>query len=502
MRMSSLFGTTLREAPAAAPSEGEALLARAGYLRQAGTSGTCWLPLGCRSLGRLTGLLRSEAAAAGGAEMILPAGEGMRALASLCRSEVRSWRMLPRLLLCVPDPAVLDCCLLDADDAALKRQCLSVLAMIRRVLGECGLPAADLGGAGGTRSIAHLAAGGDRLVLRCTACGSSAWREMARFPRPASPVEQALPLEKVPTPDCTTIEDLCRLLGVDRSRTAKAVFQVADEERFVFAVVRGDRDLGEEKLRLLLGAEVLRPASAKEIQAAGAVPGYASPIGLPSSTLVVVDEGLPASANLVAGANQEGFHLLNTNIPRDYRPTMIADIAMIPDGSVCAECGGSLETVSGFEIASFLGRTAGVYQDREGREAPLHLGRVRFHAGRALACAAALHRDAHGLCLPAAISPFDVHVVSLGGAGTEALAGAEGLARDLEAAGVAVLLDDREESACVKFADADLIGAPLRITASARSLKAGGFELKARTSEEKTVVPTDQAVARSRRQAR
>ena len=164
MRMSSLFGTTLREAPAAAPSEGEALLARAGYLRQAGTGGTSWLPLGHRALGRLTGLFRREVAAAGGAEIALPAPEGMQAMASLCRTEVRSWRMLPRLLLSAPGTEALDCYLLDADDAALQRQCLSVLALIRRVLGECELPVVDLGGAGGARSIAHLAPDGDRQI--------------------------------------------------------------------------------------------------------------------------------------------------------------------------------------------------------------------------------------------------------------------------------------------------------------------------------------------------
>jgi prolyl-tRNA synthetase len=307
----------------------------------------------------------------------------------------------------------------------------------------------------------------------------------------------------VATPGCTTIDDLCRFLGVERCRTAKAVFRVADEEMFVFAVVRGDRDLSEAKLLRTLGAGQLRPATAEEVRAAGAVPGYASPIGLPPDTLVVADEELPGLANLVAGANETGFHLLNTNIPRDYKPSIVADIAMLPEEADCARCGDHLAACRGIQVSTpwpggirGVTNAGAVSQDREGRSHPVRVAGIRFNTARVLEAVAGAWHDGAGLRMPPAVSPFDIHVVSLGGPATEAMVAAERLTAELEGAGVRVLFNDREESAGVKFADADLIGAPLRVTVSARALSAGGVELKRRDADERAILPLASALAR------
>jgi prolyl-tRNA synthetase len=218
-----------------------------------------------------------------------------------------------------------------------------------------------------------------------------------------------------------------------------------------------------------------------------------------------VDEELPGQRNLVAGANEEGFHLLNTNIPRDYRPSLVADIALLPDGASCAACGGELALTRGVELAvvarpgALRDENAGaVYQDREGREMTVRTAQLSFHPERILLCAAGSHRDDHGLCLAPAIAPWAAHVVCLGGQGTEALAEAERLHDELSAAGLEVLFDDREESPGVKFADADLIGAPVRITVSARALKTGGVEVKARATTERSIVPRTGVVEKVR----
>jgi prolyl-tRNA synthetase len=508
MRMSALFGTTLREAPADASSAAAALLARAGYLRGPGNGPATWLPLGRRALARLDALVQAGGEALGAQEIAVAEGvdEGA-ALGTLCRTEVRSWRHLPRLLT-VSRAVSRDYYFLDGDPAGLERTSAALNDSFLRVLQACGAAVVALDGSPGEMpTLAQMADDGDSVLVRCPGCGYVAQRDAARFARKtAGRREDPLPLSKVATPDCTTIDDLCRFLGLERGRTAKAVFRVADEERLVFAVVRGDRDLSEAKLGRTVGAARMRPATADEIRATGAVPGYASPIGLSPATLVVADEEVPGAANLAAGANEPGFHLLNTNIPRDYRPGIVADIAEIPEGAACARCGAVLSACRGICISSALlpgsrgvKRSGAAFQDRQGKGQPVHAAGVRFRLDRALEAIAASCRDDGGLRMPRVVSPFDVHVLSLGGSGTEAMLAAERLADELEEAGVRVLLDDREESPGVKFADADLIGVPLRVTLSARSLRAGGAEMKRRDAEERVVLPAADAAARIRR---
>jgi prolyl-tRNA synthetase len=350
---------------------------------------------------------------------------------------------------------------------------------------------------------------GDTEALVCPSCGYAATVEAARFKRVQPPREEPLPLQPVLTPDCPTIETLANYLHIPQSRTAKAVFLNAIrfkqedktlQKQLVFAIVRGDRAVNETRLKRLLEADELEPASEAEIRAIGAEPGYASPVGL-RRVKVIVDSEIPETPNLVAGANRPGYHLLNVNYGRDYQAGLIADIAAARPGDLCPNCGGALRSECGTLIADwmryqrdFTRRADCLYLDEQGEFEPLRLGRSRLELGRILACLADRHHDEHGLALPLSAAPFPLHIVVLNSKSGQPQAIAADLAQRLEEAGIDLLYDDREESAGVKFNDADLIGLPLRLTVSERSLQSGGIELKWRNQSERTLIPLVEAV--------
>ena len=378
------------------------------------------------------------------------------------------------------------------------------------IFNRCGVPAiavgSDVGMMGG--SLAHeymylTPVGEDTLVL-CRHCGYAANRQIARFAKSTPAPEELKPIEKVATPDCKSIEALANLLGMPKSKTAKAVFMIAGHEEaggareeFIFAVVRGDMEVNETKLSNAVKADWLRPATDEEIRATGATPGYASPIGLRSVT-VVVDDAVPASPNLVAGANEAGYHLLNTNLGRDYEATLIADLAAAGDGDACVNCGQPLYTSRGVEVGNifklgtrYSAAIGATFLAADGTQQPIVMGSYGIGSGRLLACVAEEHHDDKGLRWPITIAPYQVHLVALGETET-----ADRVYDALLQAGIEVLYDDRSESPGVKFADADLIGLPLRLTVAAKALKNGGIELKRRDRTEKEIVPEADLIAR------
>ncbi|MEP6775723.1 MAG: YbaK/EbsC family protein [Chloroflexota bacterium] len=313
------------------------------------------------------------------------------------------------------------------------------------------------------------------------------------------------------TPHTTTIEALAQFLEIEEARTAKAVFMVAtltegesDVERFVFATVRGDMEVNETKLANAVGAKALRPAREDEIRVVGAEPGYGSPVGV-HGAIVVVDDAVTTSPNLVAGANEEGYHLLNVNYGRDYRGDIVADIAAAQDGDACVECGEGLRLAGGVEVGNIfkLGTRYSeamgcTFLDNDGTSKPVVMGSYGIGVGRLLACVAEEHNDERGLRWPITVAPFEVELMSLGKAGesSEVQETADSLYEKLGKAGVDVLYDDREATPGVKFADADLIGVPLRVTVSRRSLERGGVELKRRDAAETVIVTVEDAVGR------
>ena len=562
MRMSHLFGQTLRDAPAEAEVTSHQLLLRAGFIRQLAAGIFSVLPLAQRSITKIENIMRHEMNAIGGQEITMPVihpaelwqetgrwfdiGSEMgrfkdknnrdmalamtheEVVADLVRKDIHSYRQLPRLiyhiqtkwrddprpragLIRVREFTMKDSYSLDRDWEGLDQQYRDHYQAYFNIFHRCGLKTiavkSDVGMMGGkmAHEFMYLTPIGEDTLMLCDQCGHSANQQISRFQKPAAAAEEALPTEKVATPDSKTIEDLAQFLHISQAKTAKAVFMMAtfaegDEEtqRFVFAVVRGDMELNETKLANAIKAKELRPATEDEIRAVGAVPGYASPVGL-KNVLVVVDDIIPDSPNLVAGANEEGYHLRHVNYQRDYQAEIVTDIAAAQDGDACPQCGGLLKAVRGVEVGNIfklgtrytdaLGCT---FLDSDGVEKPVIMGSYGIGSGRLLACVAEEHHDEHGLMWPITVAPYQVHLVLLAGKrnkDNETIEKADRLYEDLEMMGAEVLYDDRDESPGVKFNDADLLGLPIRLTVSTRSLEAGGVELKRRDSQERQIIP-------------
>ena len=562
MRMSQLFNQTLRDAPAEAEITSHQLLLRAGFIRQLSAGIFSYLPLGWRTLRKIESIIRDEMNAIGGQEISMPVvhpGElwketerwyeadealtrfedrGGRAMvlglsheeviADLIRKEIRSYRQLPVLLyqiqtkwrdearpraglIRVREFIMKDSYSLDRDEAGLDVQYRRHYQSYFNIYHRCGLPViavgADTGIMGG--NVAHefmyLTPIGEDTLLTCAACDYAANREIARFQKQLPPAEDLLQIEKVATPAATTIDALAKLLDIPASRTAKAVFMVAtfvengeQIERSVFAVVRGDMDLNEVKLLNALKVNTLRPATETEIRAMGAVPGYGSPVNA-HDCIIVVDDAIPDSPNLVAGANEEGYHLLNVNLERDYSADIVADIVSARAGDVCPACGGVLSAVRGVEVGNifkqgthFTEKLNATYIDQEDNPHLVVMGAYGIGLGRLLACVAEHCHDDNGIIWPVSIAPYHVHLVQLPGAEEVAAK----LYAELQNAGIEVLLDDRDSRAGVKFNDADLIGLPIRLTVGERSLESGGVEFKRRDQNSREIVSLDNVLIR------
>jgi prolyl-tRNA synthetase len=309
---------------------------------------------------------------------------------------------------------------------------------------------------------------GSAEVIHCSSCGYTSRKETAQFKKIPFSNETQLALEKVLTPECNAIESLANFLGISKEQTAKALMftRVADN-KFVFCVVRGDMQLSETKLKELVGD--FRLATSEEIAKSGAVAGFASPIGL-KDALIVVDDLVPQSPNLVAGANETNYHLKNTNVGRDYKAEIVADVVMANAGYLCPNCGSKLDLVN----AELL---------TDGNE---------YHFENILSALAETHHDDKGLTFPKFAAPFDVYLMHVPGKEMDTRAKAEGLYNTIQSACISVLFDDRDERAGVKFNDADLIGCPIRITVGEKNLKEGMVELKPRKEKDNRLILKEQ----------
>jgi len=406
-----------------------------------------------------------------------------------------------------------------ADIASLDEYYPLVYQAYFNIFGRAGLDViaveSDTGMMGGTMAHEFMAlteVGEDTLLL-CDQCGYKANRQVATFVKSASESqaeEAALPLEEVATPNVDTIAALADFLDVPESRTAKGLFLVAtieedgdEKEQFVFVVVRGDMELNETKLTNALKARQLRPAQAEEIRAIGAEPGYGSPVGIRTdNVLLVVDDLIPNSPNLVAGANRDGWHLRNVNCGRDYEPDLTVDVVAAADGHPCPSCQASMRAVRGVEVGNIFKLGTKYSQamdasflDEDGGSAPMVMGCYGIGSGRLIASAIEKNNDENGIVWPITIAPHQLYLVSLATRRTpEVTETAENIYSRLQKAGVEVLYDDRDERAGVKFNDADLLGVPLRLTIGARGVKNGVAELKLRNHEEIRELPLDDIV--------
>jgi prolyl-tRNA synthetase len=562
MRLSHLFFATLRDDPAEAEMPSHRLLVRAGYVRQLGAGIYSLLPLGFRVSKRVEQVIREELNAIGGQEMEMPVvhpaevwkesgryakigpelvrfkdrGERDMVLAMtheevvaiLLRDVVQSYRQLPMIvyhfqtkfrdeprarggLIRVREFVMKDSYSCDVDYAGLDASYEKHRVAYERIFERLGLDAiavrSDVGIMGGTGAHEFMVVndyGEDTLVL-CDNCDFADNQQIATVGKGDPAPEALLPMEEVETPDVTTIEALATFLDVPKSRTAKATFFVTGDDRFVVAIVRGDYDVNETKLvNLVKARKGLRPATVDEIRARGMEPGYGSPLGA-RDAIVVVDELVARSPNLVAGANRVGWHVMNVNVPRDYTPDHVAEITNAREGDPCPSCGSPVKLRKGIEVGNifklgtdFTEAFGSMYLGADGERHPIVMGSYGIGLGRNVACIVEAHHDDKGIAWPEEVAPYPAHLVAIGGnKDPKVVDAAERLYAIAEAAGVdrEILFDDRDESPGVKFTDAELLGMPWILTVSPRSLAAGGIEVTNRATGERSVRSIDEVTA-------
>jgi prolyl-tRNA synthetase len=557
MRLSELFFTTLRDDPGEAEMPSHRLLLRAGYLRQLGSGIYSLLPLGKRVSDRVEQVIREEQNAIGGQEMEMPvvhpaevwkesgryqkigpelvrfkdraerdmvlAMTHEEVVALLLRDIVQSYRQLPMMvyhfqtkfrdeprsrggLIRVREFVMKDAYSCDLDDAGLDVSYRRQYAAYEKIFQRLGLDAiavgADVGIMGGTGAHEFMVLseyGEDTLVL-CDNCGFADNQQIAIVGKPAPEPEALLPMEDVETPGTTTIETLANFLSIPKSKTAKAAFFMTGDDRFVVAIVRGDYDVNETKLvNTVKARRGLRPATIEEIKARGMEAGYGSPLGA-RDAVVVVDELVARSPNLVAGANRVGWHVKNVNVPRDYTPDHIAEITNAREGDPCPRCGSPVKLRKGIEVGNifklgtdFTNAFGSMYLGEDGERHPIVMGSYGIGLGRNVACIVEAHHDEKGIAWPDEVAPYAAHLVSIGaGRDPKVLETAERLHALAKDAGREILYDDRDESPGVKFTDAELLGMPWILTVSPRSLAAGGAELTRRATGERRTAPLDE----------
>jgi prolyl-tRNA synthetase len=562
MRLSQLFFTSLRDDPGEAEMASHRLLLRAGYVRQLGSGIYSLLPLGFRVNKRVEQVIREEQDRIGGQELEMPVvhpadiwrasgrydaigseltrfkdrnGRDMvlamtheEVVGLLLADVIKSYRQLPVMLyhfqtkwrdeprargglIRVREFVMKDAYSCDRDQAGLDVSYEAQKHAYERIFERLGLETvavgADVGIMGG--SLAHefmvLNPAGEDVLVLCEVCGYAANRQIARIPRPDPAPEAALPLEEVATPGTTTIASLAAFLDIATSRTAKAAFFVSGDGRLVTAIVRGDHEVNETKLSNAVAATTgIRPATVDEIKAAGMEPGYGSPIGA-RDTVVVVDELVARSPNLVAGANREGYHYRNVNVGRDFTPDVVAEITNAQEADPCPNCGSPVILRNGIEVGNifklgtkFTDAAGATYLGEDGREHPIIMGSYGIGIGRNVACIVEAHHDDKGIVWPEEVAPYAAHLVAIGANKEPRVTEvAERLHEVAQGAGHwrDILYDDREESPGVKFTDAELLGMPWILTVSPRSLAAGGVEVTNRATGDRSTRPIEEVEA-------
>jgi prolyl-tRNA synthetase len=549
MRASQLFLPTLREDPGDADAVSHKLLVRGAFIRQVSAGIWTFLPLGWRVHEKIVQIVREEMNAIGGQEMLMPvltpaelwqktgrygipevfkfsdrAGRPLvlplthEETITFHAREISSYRQLPQILyhfqtkdrdearprgglLRVREFIMKDAYSFDRDEEGLEKSFRLHEGAYHRIFERCGLEyyavQAESGMMGGSASADFLApaGSGENTLVTCENGDYAADLEIARgVPRaPEFPARLDAP-EEVQTPGVTTIEALADLLGIDAAATSKAMPVVRADGTVVLGLVRGDDRLNESKLAGALRGG-FRPATDEEIRAAfGASGGSLGPVDV--GVEVIADETL-REGQFVAGANRDGSHLRGVEAGRDYEPRF-ADLRETTEDDACPRCGGALRFQTAIEVGHIfkLGTFYSVpleatFLDESGSERPLVMGSYGIGPGRIMAAAVEQRHDEHGIAWPRSIAPYEAEVVAIGAAGPEAVATAERLADELEAAGVSVLLDDRDLRPGEKFADADLLGCPVRVTVGKKTLEDGRADVLVRAGRTEERVAVD-----------
>jgi prolyl-tRNA synthetase len=540
-RASQLFFPTLRDDPADAEAVSHKLLVRGAFIRQVSAGVWTFMPLGWRVHEKIVQIIREEMDAIGSQEMLMPVLTPAELWQATGRykspevfklrdrndrefvlpltheetvtfhgREIQSYRDLPQMLyhfqtkdrdeprpraglIRVREFIMKDSYSFDRDEEGLDRSFQLHKGAYNRIFDRCGLEVylvqAESGLMGGSSSMDYLAPAetGENTLVTCERGDYAADLEIARgIPRAPEFPEALDAPDEVETPGVATIEDVAKLLGVDEAATLKAMPVVSDG-KVVLGLVRGDDRLDEGKMLEALGS-TYRPATEEEIREAfGADPGSLGPVG--TSVEVVADEGL-REGQFVAGANRTGYHLRGVQAGRDFQ-ARFANIREVREGDTCPNCGGALRFQTAIEVGHifklethYSAPLDAAFLDEDGQEKPLVMGSYGIGPGRTMAAVVEQHYDEHGIKWPRSVAPYDVHLIALPGLEEQS----EEVAKKLDEAGDEVLLDDRDQRAGEKFADADLIGLPVRVTVGKKTLGDDAVDVRDRaTGEERRV---------------
>jgi prolyl-tRNA synthetase len=558
MRWTRTFIPTLRDAPSDAESASHKLMVRAGLIRQLSAGSYTYLPLGLRSLRKAAAIVREEMDRAGAVELLMPSmhpaelwketgrfeafGDtlmkvkdrkgGLHVLGPtheevvthIVRNEIKSYRQLPITLYQIqgkfrdePRPRhgiirtreflMKDGYSFDVDDAGMGRSYQLMYDAYVRIFTRAELNfipvEADTGLMGGDVSHEFIALSdhGEDAVLRCPKCRYAANRERAECPKEVAPSTGAPNArEEVATPECTTVEQVTAFLKVSPAQLVKTLIFRTDKG-FIAALVRGDHEVNASKLMRAARVEALELATAAEIQAQTGGPlGFSGPVGL--KLPLICDATVRGMANFVTGANKEDTHLVNVNLGRDFTPGVVADIRMAVAGEdPCPRCGEPMELTLGIEVGHvfklgtrYSKRMNSVTLDEKGQLNPTVMGCYGIGVNRIVAAAVENHHDEAGILWPREVAPYQAQIITINHKNPAIVETGAALHDKLEAAGIDVLWDDRDLAPGVKFADADLVGLPVRVTVGKRTLEKGTVDLKLRTSKDQKAVSLEGAV--------
>lgn len=561
MRYHQTLIPTLKQDPADAEVISHKLMVRAGMIRQVARGIYDFLPLGLRVVKKVERIVREEMDRAGAQEILMPAicpselwqesgrwdkyGKELlrmkdryerdfcfgptheEVVTDIVRREVRSYRELPMNLYQIQvkfrdevrprfglmrgrEFIMKDAYSFHADAADCNREYEVMADTYRRIFERCGLTTrpveSDTGAIGGRR--AHefqvLADSGEDAIVSCTKCEYAANVEKAEIgPNRPEATAASNPLRKVRTPEKRTIEEVSAFLAEPPERFIKTLLYVTNRGDHVAALLRGDHELSEIKLRNLLGVEWVAMADAETVQRlTGADVGFAGPIGLDVKT--VADQGLRGMRGAVAGANETDHHFVDVDVERDLSKLDFVDLRLARAGDACPRCdGGVFDGHRGIEVGNifYLGTKYSepmkcTFLDAQGQERPMEMGCYGIGITRTAAAAIEQNHDANGIIWPLPLAPAQVHIVPVSITDERMRTAAESLYRELQAAGVEVLLDDRDERPGSKFKDADLLGIPYRVTIGGKGLDRGCFELKGRREEKASDLPIPGAAAK------
>ncbi|MDO4581119.1 MAG: proline--tRNA ligase [Bacillota bacterium] len=558
MRMSQIYAPTLREVPAEAEIVSHQLMLRAGLIHKVAMGIYSYMPVGWRVMKKIMDIIREEMDAKGGQELSMPmvqpaelwldsgrwyvyGKELMRmkdrnerdfllgptheeVITTHLKNDVRSYRQLPQLPYQIqvkfrderrPRFGVMRCreflmkdlYSFDRDEEGLDISYRKMHDAYNRVFTRCGLTyrpvVADSGAIGGEGSHEFMALSevGESQIIFCPHCDYAATDDIAAVaPVPTGVGEEFLPMKSVETPDCKTVDDLARLLGVTADRTVKTLCYMAiyeQEEKFFVALIRGDRQVNEIKLCNKLDCIAVRFAEDHEVREHGMEPGYCGPVGLAEDIFIIADTEVPLMVNHECGDGRKDYHLMNVNYQRgDYRISQVADIALVQKGAACPVCGQPLDSMRGIEVGQifklhtkYSEKLGALYTDENGDEHPMVMGCYGIGVGRTMAAIIEQHNDEHGIIWPITVAPYQVAILPVNDKDEHLMEQAEQVYEELLRRRVEVVIDDRQERPGVKFNDADLLGFPLRVTMGKKCSESGLAEIKLRATGEVLEVP-------------